>query len=141
MRLGIKLLNSSATLNQLQEIPLVRIARGEVTDLVFQLVDLDQKGLRYIPPAGSTVSVSLQRSPEISPSTNFLNERVTTDNSINRSAGVMFADDRSIYKVPFLAVDTQTMISTNIKVTVTEPSGLKIGQLNAAIKIIDGQES
>jgi hypothetical protein len=138
MRLGIKLLNSSATVNQLQEISVLKIARGETADLVFQLVDLDQKGLRYIPAQGATVQISLPRNPDIIPDPGVGYGRVTIDNSINRTAGAAFADDRSIYKLPLLAADTKNLISTNIKVTVTEGASVKIATFAQAISVEDG---
>jgi len=141
MRLGLKLLNSNSSLNQISEIPFLRLARGETADLMFQIVDLDQKGLRYIPAAGATVKVQIPRSPQILPDPNGTNNRITADYSIDQAVSPAFADDKSIYKLPLLATQTATMISTNVRVVVTEGSQVKIATLTQAIKIIDNQEN
>lgn len=140
MRLGLRLLNSNAQVNQFSEISQLKIAPGETVDLVFQLIDLDQKGLRYIPAAGATIQVSLPRNVLIQPDPANSDSRISTDYSISRAAALLFAGDASVYKFPLIAADTATMTSTNIKVTVTESGNVKIATLTQAIKMIDGQE-
>lgn len=140
MRLHLKLLSADSSVNQLKEIKQLKIAKGETTDLVFQLVDLDQGGQRYMPAAGATLQVSIPRNPSVIPDDTGVNLRSTVDHSINRAAAQAFAQDASIFRLPLLAQDTQTMTSTNVKVTLTEGSNVKIATLTQAIKIIDDQD-
>jgi hypothetical protein len=134
MRLGIQLLNIGATLNSFQQKSVVEIAQGETVDLMFQLVDKDQ-GLRYIPASGSTVYVEIARFPEAI--SQITNQRLTVDYSVRRNATSAFpSDDKSIWKLPLTAVDTGNMMSSNIRVTVTEGTKISIALLPQAIKII-----
>ena len=138
MRLGVKLLNVGASANSFKQVDLIRVQRGETLDVVFQLVDLDQDGLRYMPAAGATVQVQILRQISILPADR--NQRVTTDPTIDRPADVAFAGDTSIYKLPLIAADTMALVSNSIRVVLTEGSNVKIATLSQAIKCIDTQE-
>lgn len=139
MRLGIKLLNTSASLNSFKQVSTIKLVKGETLDLFFQLVDLEQNGLRYIPPTGSIVEVTIPRSPVIEPS-QFMNARETIDYSIARQAVLAFPEDRSIWKLPLIETETVNMISNSIRVVVTEGTIKKIAFHNGAIQVIDGQD-
>lgn len=139
MRLGIKLLNVGATLNQFQYANIIKIARGETLNLTFQLVDLDQNGLRYVPAAGATVQVQLPRSADQIKVD--MQHRSVIDSTIDRPAAQAFSQDGSIWTLPLIAADTLSMVSTLIRVVVVEGPSSKIATLNSAIKIIDGQDN
>jgi len=135
MRLGIKILNTSATVNQYKHVDSITIARGETVEVIFQLVDLDQNGLRYIPEDGATVQVQIARQPEILKVNQ--SSRQTIDHSIDREAGEAFNGDRSVWKLPLVEADTKNMVSTSIKIIVTEGQKKKIASVQQAIKIIE----
>lgn len=139
MRLGIRLLNVGASLNSFKQVDLIRVSRGETLDLVFQLVDLDQAGLRYIPAAGATVQVQIQRAIDIQPVDRY--SRLTVDPTIDRAADVAFVGDSSIYKLPLVEADTNNLVSNSFRVILTEGVNKKIATLSQAIKVIDSQES
>ncbi len=139
MRLGIKLLNTSATLNQFRSVDQIRISQGETVDLFFQLVDLDQGGLRYIPAPGAAVQVQIPRSPEvIAITTN--NTRQVVDPTVNRAAGNPFSEDRSIWMISLIDLDTAQMVSNSLRITLSEGTSTKIAFVNQAIKMIDHQD-
>lgn len=139
MRLGIKILNSDATINSFKQLPMLKIAQGETVNLVFQLVDIDQN-LRFIPSPGSTVQVSVPRNPLAIPDPTFITNRITVDYSINRAAVQLFSQDASIWMIPLAATDTKNMTSSNINVTVNDGSSVKIATFTQAIKIINNQD-
>lgn len=139
MRLGIKLLNSDATVNSFRTQSMLRVARGETLDILIQLVDLDQNGLRYVPAAGSTVQINLPRNLQVVGS--LTNTRTSVDHSISAPATMPFALDGSVWKVSLSAAQTASdLISTNLQAVVTEAGSVKIATLIQALKIIDGQE-
>lgn len=140
MRLGIKLLNVDATINQFQQKDLIQIARGETVNVIFQFVDLDQKGLRYVPAAGATVTVTLPRSDEVIAVATVSASRDRVNKTISRPAAPAFSEDRSIWMLPLSSADTQTLISNSMKVELTEGSKKKIASLTQAIKIISDYE-
>lgn len=139
MRLGIKVLNVGASLNSFKQVPFVRIARGETLDLAFQLVDLDQDGLRYIPSAGATVQFQVPRMIDVVVAPN--NSRAYVNNTIDRPASQAFSQDPSIWTVSLISQDTSTLISNSIRVVLTEGANTKIATLTQAIKVIDGHEN
>jgi hypothetical protein len=135
MRLGIQLLDTGATLNRFQTKTQIQIAQGETTTIFFQLLDKDQKGLRYVPATGATVLVEIPRFSEAFATAS--NQRQQIDYSVRRAATAAFpSDDRSIWKLPLTATDTANMMSSNIRVTVTEGSEVKIATLSMAIEIV-----
>lgn len=138
MRLGLRLLNVGATVNNHQQVEQVSIARGETLDLCFQLVDEDQDGLRYIPASGATVRFQIPRADQVVAAP--LNTRQTVNNGIDRPAIAAWDGDRSCWKVILSASETNQMVSGSIRATVTEGSSVKIASHTQAIKVIDGQD-
>ncbi len=134
MRLGIQLLNIGATLNDYDKKSFIEFAQGETVDVIFQLVNLDNAGLRYMPAAGCTVFVEIPRYPEYFGTIS--NQRTTSDYSVRRMATQAFADDRSIWKLSLSALDTSNMMSSNMRVTVTEGGKISIALLPQALKVI-----
>ena len=138
MRLGIQLLNIGATLNDFDKKSFVEFAQGETVDLIFQLVNLDKAGLRYIPASGCTVFVEIPRFPEYFGTIS--NQRTTSDFSVRRNAVQAFPDDRSIWKLSLTANDTANMMSSNMRVTVTEGAKVSIGLLSQALKVFRSED-
>lgn len=141
MRLGIKILNVGATLNSHTRVPFIRVARGETLNLYVQLVDLDQKDLRYIPDAQATVRIQIPRSIDVVPGTNGSNSRTLEDLTINRLAAPGWGgEDRSIWYIPLSSADTESLISNSVRVVVTETTGKKIGVCQQAIQVINSED-
>lgn len=139
MRLGLCLLNNGATLNQYQRVPFLSIARGETVTLQFQLVDLDQAGLRYLPSSSATVQFQIPRTLSVLPAAN--GTRQVIDYSVNRGATMAYPnDDRSIWSIALTATDTTNLVSGSIRATLTDGVSIQIANLNQAIRIIDGQD-
>ena len=111
--------------------------RGDPADLYFQLVDAerniglvfthDVKGLRYMPPAASTLLVT------------FLN--VNTAKQFNRAASQPFAQDPSIWRVQVLASDTMLGGTVSMKFALTEPGPVVRGAyLQAGLRVSGANE-
>jgi CTP synthase (UTP-ammonia lyase) len=133
MRLGLKLLNSGATANCFKHVSSVEIVRGETAEIFVQLVDQDQNGLRYIPSPGATVQLVIPRMDEVSAGPN--NTRVGSNPTLTRSAVVAFVGDNSIYKIPLTSSETEALVSSTLKVEVSEGSNKKIAILPRAITV------
>lgn len=123
------------SLNSFKEANFIEINQGETIDFYFQLIDKDKDGLRYIPAAGATVYVEIPRFPD-----NFgtiTNDRLTVDYSVRRNAVEAFpSDDRSLWKLVLIADDTQNMMSSDIRVTLTEGSKISKTLFIQGIKVI-----
>jgi len=138
MRLGIRLLNVGATVNNHVQVDEISIARGETLDIFFQFVDEDQDGLRFVPSASSTVRFQILRSDQVvavAPSS-----RKNVNYGIDRQASVAWDGDRSCWKITLVSPETLQMVSGSIKATITDGSSIKIASYTQAIRIIDGQD-
>jgi hypothetical protein len=137
MRLGIKLISNDSTLNRISYRTTVSMVRGETFDLIVQLVDLEQNGLRYIPAAGAVVKFQIPRRPEtLATSVG----REIKDYTIDRPAAVAFPGDNSIYKISLTAEESANMVSNGLRVIVEEGVSKKIATLLSAIKVDDWNE-
>ena len=132
MRLGIQLLDTSTALNRIHKIDQLKFGQGETIDLFFQLMDLDQN-IRYMPATGATVFVEVARLPEAFGT--ILNQREIKDFSVRRYADAAFSEDRSVWKLSLVVSETSKMMSSNIRVTVTEGSKISIALLSQAIQV------
>lgn len=104
MRLSAKIIKNFFGINQFTYGSEWSIREGEPNTLYFQLVDLDQEGLRYLPSSGSSVVVTF-------PALNSANELV-------KSAVQASVDDKSVWKVDLTA--SEKPYSGNVKVALTE---------------------
>ena len=138
MRLGLRLLNAGATVNNHKQVDQVTIARGETLELCFQLVDEDQEGLRYVPGSAATVRFQIPRADQVIAAP--MNTRQTVNNGVDRLAIPAWDGDRSCWKVALTAPETNQMVSGSIRATVTEGSSVKIASYTQGIKVIDGQD-
>lgn len=132
MKLGIQMLNSDATLNSFRVIQNQKINQGESLSIVFQLIDKDQSGVRFLPSTSATAFVEIARFPDVVATGQ--NQRNQVDYSVRRNAGMLFpSDDRSIWSMPLSTMDTANMMSSNIRVTVTDGNNTYIAVLSMAI--------
>jgi hypothetical protein len=137
MKLGIQLLDSSSTLNSLRKITEQTIRQGETTDVYFQLVDGEQANLRYIPGSGSTAFVEIPRFTEALPT--ILNQRDVKDYSVRQFAVNPFPGDLSVWKLPLTSVQTKNMMSSGMRVTITDGAVIKIAYLTLAFRVYRGE--
>lgn len=117
MQLGLVMLDSNSTLNNLRYLREVYVNPGDTAVLMFQLVDLDTVdqndliGTRYMPITSATMAANI-------PSVNDLY-------TINTVPTMAFPnDDRSIWIIPLSSVQTKTAAGCNINIVLTE--GTKI---------------
>lgn len=127
MRLGIQMLSNSSTLNNLALLNSVTITPGEILDVYFELVDLDKQLVdnfyqRYIPQAGSTLSVQF-----------FSNNNI---GNLTKPAIQPFALDNSIFTISLTANDTGVIQGANMKVTLTEGATVKIAWGHNVINVL-----
>ena len=132
MKLGVQILNNSATVNSFKVIQNQKINQGESLQLVFQLVDKDQGGTRFLPSSAATCLVEIARFPDVIATG--ANQRQQVDYSVRRQAGMLFpSDDRSIWALQLSSNDTANMMSSNIRVTVVDGNNTYIATLSMAI--------
>jgi hypothetical protein len=131
MKLGIQLLNSDATLNSFRVIQNQKINQGESLNLVFQLVD-KESGNRFVPTTSASALVEIPRFPDVMATGS--NQRQQVDFSVRRQAAMAFpSDDRSIWTIPLSSLDTANMMSSNLRVTVTDGNSTYIALLSMAL--------
>ena len=129
MRLGLRMLNSSSTLNTLLYVNQVNINPGETAVVMFQLVDLDsvdnfyqyqQKVYnRYMPAPSSLMTLALNS--------------INVSNNLTKVPFQPFAQDPSIWAFNMSSYDTSVGAGVNMTVTLTETSKVSIATINAAI--------
>ena len=111
MRLGLKMLNSSSSLNAISYLNQVLINPNDTATVMFQLVDLDQGGQRYIPATGAMVTINLTS--------------INIANNIMKIPTNPFSDDRSVWAFNLLASETAVAAGVNMKVTLTQGADVK----------------
>ncbi len=119
--LSLKVLNSDATLNNFFELGTLQIVRGEDAKIILQLFQ-SQKKIRYISAAGATITAS------------FLKSDGTT---IDKTASLPFADDRSIIQFDLDETETAELISQNIMVDIEEGAILTKAFLQMGLQVIN----
>lgn len=119
MRLGVKMLDSSSTLNNLMYLNQVQINPGDTATVIFQIVDLDKGGQRFIPASGATMQINL----------------VSIDQSKNvqKIPTNPFADDRSIWSFNLTATDTAMAAGVNMSVKLTQGADIKTATAEQAV--------
>jgi hypothetical protein len=133
MKLGIQLLNSNATLNSFRVMQNQKINQGESLSIVFQLLD-KETGNRFMPSASATALVEIPRFTDVVGTSS--NQRQLIDYSVRRQAAMLFpSDDRSIWSLPLSSNDTSNMMSSNIRVTVTDGNSTMIATLSMALVV------
>ena len=126
MRLGIKMLDSTSTLNNLVFLNQVQFEPGETAVVYFQLTDLDKQqgncvAQRYMPADGATMSIQITS--------------IDATKTITKIPTNPFANDKSIWSFNLTATDTQNAAGVNMKVTLTEGASIKIAKGTSVIVV------
>ena len=87
---------------------------------ISQNLSKHQNNLRYIPATGATVLAEIARFPDTFGTISNIREIV--DFSIRRAATQPFAGDSSVWSLPLTSTDTNSMMSSNVRITLTEGS-------------------
>jgi hypothetical protein len=129
MLLSARFLNDVANVNSFEYAQVGQFTKGEATSIYFQLIDesLDgalkgfaPAGRRYVPATGATLSVVVNS--------------IDDAKKITRVATNPFPDDRSIWKLDFLATDTISGTAT-LQLTLTEGSVVRKGIVKNGLRI------
>ena len=129
MLLSARFLNDVANVNSFEYAQVGQFTKGEATSVYFQLIDesLDgalrgfaPAGRRYIPATGATLSVVVNS--------------IDDGKKITRAATNPFPDDRSIWKLDFLATDTISG-TASLQLTLTEGAVIRKGLVKNGLRI------
>lgn len=129
MLLSARFLNDVANVNSFEYAQVGQFTQGEATSVYFQLIDasldsalkgFDPAGRRYIPATGATLSVVVNS--------------IDDAKKITRAATNPFPDDRSIWKLDFLATDTISGTAT-LQLTLTEGLVIRKGLVKNGLRI------
>lgn len=111
MKLGIQMLDSESSLNNLIPVNQLEIHPGETATVMFQLVNAST-GQRYMPAAGATMIARLVASNNV--------------NIISKIPTQPFAaDDRSIWSFAMSTTDTAKAAGVNLEIVLTEGANIK----------------
>lgn len=99
--LQAKLLNSEATLNDFLYLGSVEFVPGENVTVCLQLFN-SERAIRFIPPAAATLTLTFTNSD---------------GDQFDKVATKIDVDDRSLWKVSFTQVETETLAGQNIIAT------------------------
>lgn len=121
MLLGLKVLNSDATLNNFVESNSVQIVRNADAKIVMRLVQPQHNNLRYVPASGATFSITFQKSD---------------GTTLVKTPTQPFADDRSILQVLLTEVETALIISQSLNVQVDEGSDKSFAILQLSLQVV-----
>lgn len=95
-----RLLNSGASLNDFFFLDALEFVPGENLTLVLQIFDA-QKNIRYIPPAAAEMTLTFVKSD---------------GTELEKSASLVDADDRSMWKVSLSQAETATLAGQNVEI-------------------------
>lgn len=128
MAFTVKMLSSSTTVNNLIMVNQIEVASGEAMDLYFQLVNINPTPgvcpMRYIPAAGSVVTVKIQGNG-------------LTSQTIIKTATLAFPGDSSVYVVNLSALETASLGSVNLEVTVDDGAGnIQMGMATSGLILL-----
>jgi len=115
--LVLNLLKEESTLNNLDFIATKSFIEGE--DVVVLMQIAFEGSHRYIPDSAATLEVTLQKSD---------------NNTLTKVPTNPFADDRSIVQFTFTAAETADLISQNLLLKITEPSGISYALKKAGLQ-------
>jgi hypothetical protein len=133
MRLGIQMIDTDGNVNRIKAAAQQYINQGDTATLYFQLVDLIS-GQRYVPSNVATVQVTIPRLTVVGATIS--NTRTTSDPSVSRAATKPFAGDWSIWSIPLSSLETSTLTSGGISVTVTDGASIMTAQHPLAISMV-----
>lgn len=123
MRLGIRMLNSSSTVNDLKIIKQVIVNPGESGEIYFQLLDLDLQDdacpHRYIPSNTATLEATIVS--------------LNNANTLVKIPSQAFPQDGSIWKFSYSSDDSMKMAGVNLRVKLVDGSNVKIVEAKQVI--------
>lgn len=129
MLLSARFLNDVANVNSFEYAQVGQFTKGEAASIYFQLIDesldgalkgFQPAGRRYVPATGATLSVVVNS--------------IDNAKKITRVATNPFPDDRSIWKLDFLATDTISGTAT-LQLTLTEGLVIRKGLVKNGLRI------
>lgn len=126
MLLTAKMLHNVAGVNSFSPTDALRFTEGDNTPLTFILMDatLDDGGRRYVPPAGTTLQVTLFN--------------VDDDIQIIRAASQPFSGDLSMWRLALLTTDIiRGTVTMGLRLTEPDGAGSKViyGRLENALRV------
>jgi len=126
MLLGGRMLKNVQNVNSWQVATTLLLREGNATTVYFQIMDVeqasdinDEQGLRYMPAAGSTMTITISS--------------INSANVITRIATQPFPLDTSIWQFSILATDK--IAQGNLTFTLTELGVAKTGVISRAIAL------
>ena len=112
MQLGIKILNSSSSLNNLMYVNQIVITPGETKTVYFQTTDLDFNGQRYIASNAASMSITINN--------------INSSYTVTKIPSNPFPGDKSIWSFNLNTTETNNLSGVNMHVTLTDgPEVLK----------------
>jgi hypothetical protein len=119
MILSAQMLDNVASVNSFEATEAVCFVESDPQDVYLQLVDLT-KHFRYMPAAGATLQVVV--------------DNIDDGKKITRFATQPFSQDPSIWKLTIMASDS-VRGTVNLRLTLTEGSAIRRGQVQAALRV------
>jgi hypothetical protein len=129
MILSARFLNDVNNINSFQTVEVGQFTEGDSASVFFQLIDstldlankgFNPPGRRFIPATGATLQVIV--------------DSIDDSKKITRSATNPFPDDRSIWKLDFLASD-KISGTANFQLVLTEGSAVRRGVVKSGMRI------
>jgi len=129
MLLSARILNDVASVNSYEHAQAGEFTQGDAASVYFQLTDasldgaihgFNPSGRRYIPATGATLQVVV--------------DNIDDGKKITRTATNPFPDDRSIWKLDFIASDTISG-TCSMQLTLTEGLLIRRGLVKNALRI------
>jgi hypothetical protein len=118
MVLALQMLNEDATLNNFMKIGSAQFIPGTPVKLVMRLMQT-ARDLRYVPDAAATFAMTLQNSD---------------GTTLAKVPTFLDSGDRSLITVSLTGPETALLISQNLQVNVTEPSGVSAAQVQQGLQ-------
>ena len=118
MVLSLQMLNEDASLNNFVGIGSAQFIPGAPVKIVMRLMQT-ARDLRYVPDVASTFAMVFKKSD---------------GSTLAKVPTVLDASDRSLITVSLTGAETTLLIGQNLSVTVTEPSGDSVAQLQSALQ-------
>jgi hypothetical protein len=129
MILSARFLNDVSNINSFQTVEVGQFTEGDSASVFFQLIDstldlankgFNPPGRRFIPATGATLQVIV--------------DSIDDAKKITRSATNPFLDDRSIWKLDFIASD-KISGTANFQLVLTEGTIIKRGVVKSGMRI------
>lgn len=97
--ISAQVLNRDASLNDFEVLEAAEFIPGEQIRFVFRLIDTSKDNLRYIPPSTNITTIKFNK---------------TDGTTLDKTATVLDADDRSLLYVDLQEAETEDLLGGNI---------------------------